>query len=263
MTVSSTIDLNVNEVMASLNSKGVAQIDKLVNGSALKQLQLEFDRVFDIIPDKAQAKMDHPSQLQITGTYSSGKHCRIQPPAYNNFPSLMNLFNRTHFKKIVDMYCGPGANFMMQTFMSHEYLMNETLDERSRLNWLHWDPYPSLKFFVYLTDVEGGCAATHYIPGSRSYGRKYRMKTSLTDLSGWQNGCRHRLEDWQSEPDFTNEDATPLYVKAGTVLIFDTDCLHFGSQPTSPGKERKVIITHNRPHNLQMPQHTETNLDQN
>jgi len=248
-------NLDVDKVMASLNKNGMAIVKGLVQDSILEQLRLEFDNVFNQIPNKSQTKMDQPSQLRLTGEYSSGKHCRVQPTAYGNFPTMVNLFNKPDFKQVVDMYCGPYSSFMMQTFMSHEYLMNEVHSERTRLNWLHWDPYPSLKFFVYLTDIEKGCPTTYYIPGSRSYGRKYRMKTSLTDLTGWQGGCRHRLEDWQEDPEFTNKDATPLYVKAGTLLIFDTDILHFGAPPTMPNKSRKVMIVHNRPHNLQMPQH--------
>ena len=215
------------KVVSFLKENGYILLDRFVNQSTLERLTEDFDRVFNSIPDRAQTKMDYPSRLEQAGTYSPGKHCCIQRPAYVNFPSLLDIFNKPFFRDVVTGYCGPSADFMLQTFMSHDYLRCESQEEISRSNWLHWDPYPSLKFFVYLTDVVPGAAATHFIPGSRSYGRKYRMKTSLTDHSGWQGGCRHRLEDWQGIPEYTNRDAKPVHVKAGTLLIFDTDSLHF------------------------------------
>jgi ectoine hydroxylase-related dioxygenase (phytanoyl-CoA dioxygenase family) len=169
----------------------------------------------------------------------------------------MSVFNLNYIRNFVENYCGPHPDFMMQIFMSQEYNKCESTQEWSRNNWLHWDPYPALKFFIYLTDIGEESAPTHVVPGSRAIGRKYREKMSLSDLGGWKSGCKHRLEDWEERPVYTNKDAQPIYTTSGSLLIFDTDSLHFGGLLNAEKETRKTILVHHRPRNLRMPVYSE------
>jgi len=118
----------------------------------------------------------------------------------------------------------------------------------NRQGVLHFDPYWSLKFGIYLTDATSENGALHCVPNSREVGRHYREhKLDLTDLTGMGDGYRHRLEDYTDEPEFTIPDAIPVEGKKGDLVIFDTDILHYGAVLKSESMERKIILIHNRP----------------
>tara|TARA_Y100001938_G_scaffold73182_1_gene101389 strand:- start:5529 stop:6311 length:783 start_codon:yes stop_codon:yes gene_type:complete len=245
------------DLLASLKREGYFVLKDFITKEQLKVVLNEYDSVFNIIPDKTQAYLDTPNKLrhEPEGSYSSGKHLRLHKPAYPHFPNLISLFNNYTMKSISDAYCGLHNDYMMQIFMSYEHNVCENKEDWARNYWLHWDPYPALKYFLYLTDIDSGSAPTCFVPGTRKFGRECRKKMPLHSTAGWNNGTPNRLEDWHKDPKYTNSDAIPLYASAGTLLIFDTDLLHHGGLITEEGKERKVILVHNRPANLQMPVH--------
>ena len=82
----------------------------------------------------------------------------------------------------------------------------------------------------------------------------------LNSKSGWNAGTPNRIEDWSDNPEFSNDDAVSLDVKSGTILFFDTDMLHHGGLITELNQDRKVIIVHNRPFNLNMPMYDEEKI---
>ena len=130
--------------------------------------------------------------------------------------------------------------------MSNEYKVIEK-EKWPRNSYLHFDPYASLKFFLFLSDTDADGGATHYVPQSHKVGRSYReKKLNLGDTTGMHGGCKHRLEDYTDTPEYTQKDAVPVIAKRGDLLVIDTDTLHYGGvlrKETS----RKVILLHNRP----------------
>ncbi len=240
-------------ILEKLKKEGFYLVKDFLSSKDLYNIINEYDNIFKNIPDRRQSNLNPAGNILVTRTYKPGKHCRISPQSYRHIPHIVNTFNNNDMKKIVTEYCGPLNNFMMQIFMSFECHMCSKKEDWARNNWLHWDPYPALKFLLYLTDVTPGSAPTCIIPQTRSYGQKYRNKMSYSDLSGIDNGNPTRLEDWKEKPEFTNDDAIPIYASAGSLLIFDTDLLHYGGLIEKENKERKTILIHNRPHNLYMP----------
>ncbi|MCB0353460.1 MAG: phytanoyl-CoA dioxygenase family protein [Bdellovibrionales bacterium] len=249
---------NPESVLKNLKTDGYALIENFLEGNFQPVLQ-EFDRAFGLIPDKSHATLNDTQNLTLQPkekVYNPGKHLNVQPGGYALFPTLLSHFANQVFQNIVNEYCGPRSQFLYQIFMSHEYHTVPNQKDWSRLNWLHFDPYPSLKFLLYLTDTDEGNGATMVVPGSRAIGKYYREKRlDINDNSGWQGGCKHRLEDWEETPQYTNADAVPLCVKAGTLLLVDTDVLHCGALLHEEGRERKLILVHNRPEGLRMPDH--------
>lgn len=247
--------MDTNQTLNHLRAHGYAIIEQFA-GALLPQLVSEFDQAFSLIPDKTQAYLNDPAGIKLDGpgSYNPGKHLRVQPGAYGFFPQLTGLFLTEQFRSIVNNYCGPTQHHAIQIFMSHEYNICEDKNSWNRLNWLHWDPYPSLKFLFYLMDTDETNGASGFVPGSRSLGKFYREKCmDLKEGTGWEGGCRHRLEDWEENPKYTNADAQPVRVKAGGLLILDTDVLHCGGLIKQLGKERRIVIVHNRPQENVMP----------
>lgn len=240
-------------VLEKLKREGFYLVENFLSPKELNNITNEYDNIFKNIPDRRQSNLSLDGKVVATRSYKPGKHCRVSPQSYRHIPHITSTFNTSDIKNIVSQYCGPSSDFMMQIFMSFECHICKKKEDWARNNWLHWDPYPALKFMLYLTDVSPGVAPTCIIPKTRSYGQKYRALMSYSDLRGIDNGNPTRLEDWKENPEFTNNDATPIYSKAGGLLIFDTDLLHYGGLIEKENKERKTILMHNRPQNLLMP----------
>jgi|TARA_S200002703_G_scaffold139630_1_gene130395 hypothetical protein len=231
-----------------LKRDGLLHITSFASEEHLKSIEDEFDSVFNLIPNRKEAVMQSPQMLSVhnESNYESGKHLRVMPPAYPRFPALIERLNTLELKNLVDEYLGTPNQYFLQIFMSNEFNVVEA-SEKARNSYLHFDPYPSLKFFLYLTDADIDNGATQYVPGSREVGRDYRInKLNLADTTGIHGGCKHRLEDYTESPEYTEADTVPIIAKRGDLVVIDTDVLHLGGF-LKKNSDRKVVIVHNRP----------------
>lgn len=241
--------MDTSSVCRELKEIGAVHVKSFLSGSSLDNIEREYDKIFPFIPDLHEANLSNKSFLNISKapSYKAGKHLRVEPSAYSSFPSLMSAFLTDSMRDLVNTYLGVPNQFCMQIFMSNEFAVLEEKDW-SRNHYLHFDPYSSLKFMLYLTDVDEEGGATHYVPGSRETGKYYREeKMDLHDLTGLQGGCKHMLEDYSDPVAYTKEDSVPIIAQRGDLLILDTDTLHYGGLLKSPSN-RKVILLHNRPY---------------
>jgi hypothetical protein len=238
----------IKDIIKILKKEGCLHISNFLDNDILVEIENEFDLIFSKIPNYGEASLDNPSELVIQGNdYKFGKHLSLHSASYRYFPILMNNINTDFLKNIIYEYFGTLDQFCMQIFMSHDYNIASEKDF-SRQNYLHFDPYESLKFFLYLTDTTKDSGATYYVPGSHSLGKNYREnKMNLNDASGVQGGVPHRLDDYEKEPQYTKKDAIPVLAKAGDLLILNTDVLHYGGVCKTNDHDRKLIIIHNRP----------------
>ena len=238
------------EILRKVTEKGGYLISSFLNPSRLNLLLEEFDGVFCKIPDKAHAVVGEGSNPVVDKlTYSSGKHLRVTPNQYLHFPELLEVIKSPYLMSLAANYLGDLMNYTMQVFMSHEYnvILKEDLVNVRSNSHLHWDPYHSLKFMLYLTDVDERNGATCYVPGTRSLGQEYReSRMDITSTLGLEGGVPNRLKDYEKYPKYSEEDAIPVVAKAGDLLVFDTDALHCGGNIQEAGLERKIILLHNR-----------------
>jgi len=247
--------MNIESVCREVRENGACHVSSFLSQDRLEEIEREYDSLFSLIPDFHEAHLNENENengprgsliLESAANYKSGKHLRVSPNAYSAIPSLITIFNTQDFKSLVDMYLGTPNEFCMQIFMSNEF---KVIEEGSfyRNQYLHFDPYASLKFFLYLSDTDDTTGATFYIPGSRETGKHYREhRLDLNDSTGLYGGTRHRLEDYPGPVPYSKKDAVPILGKKGDLLILDTDTLHYGGVLKAPSN-RKVIILHNRP----------------
>jgi hypothetical protein len=244
--------MNYEKVTNELKKGGASHVSSFLDNTILDKIETELDAVFAKIPITREAILSGPNVLKIenakNSNYSGGKHCRVMPDAYStHFPSLVSVFTTDEFKRIVGSYLGEPNQFCMQIFCSEDsaVIKDEALCWRG--GQLHWDPYASLKFLLYLTDADENTGASHIIPNTRELGREYRQhKMDIRKHDGLFGGCKHRLEDFSSTPEYTKSDALPVICKRGDLVLLDTDVLHYGGVMRKPGR-RKVILVHNRP----------------
>jgi hypothetical protein len=246
---------NLSKDLALLKKEGFLFVRNFLSPADLGRATQEFDGLFKEIPIFSQSHLNSTHITHTPDGYSGGKHLVVNRSSYQSIPNITDLFNSEWARSLVNGYCGANADFMMQVFMSEESVTRSSKEEWDRNNWLHFDPYPSIKFLLYLTDVDETTGASGVITGSRPIGRSYREKLNLSDNSGLHGGCPHRLEDWEEHPSYSNECVKFATLKAGGLLVLDTDVLHCGGIMLKPDTLRKCVIIHNRPLNLIMPSH--------
>lgn len=122
--------------------------------------------------------------------------------------------------------------------LNHEiYISRDQHGPHNPLNELHFDKIPTLKFFLYLNDVDTSNGAFECVPGShlraRELARYHRRRgTRVVDLPN-----RHVPGDL-GEP-------LSMEAPAGSMIVFSTDVFHRAGR-VQPTRERHVIRGHTR-----------------
>ena len=233
--------MNVNEIVNKLKTDGVYLIENYLEDYL--PLKNELKSWYDKIPDGREAGVNH-GILEIQDSYTSGKQLKISNNSYNLFPEVVKTFHHNQFiSDIVDSFFGVPNNKGLQTFSTWEYIEVEEEKDYGRAQFLHFDPYHALKFFIYLDDVDQENATTFYIPKTNKIGKYLRKNRMMNAGEGYQGGLPHRIIDY---PDIKvlEEDVVHVKAKAGSMLIFDTDVLHGGG--ILKNGERMVVLYHNR-----------------
>tara|TARA_R110000851_G_scaffold330768_1_gene504016 strand:- start:248 stop:970 length:723 start_codon:yes stop_codon:yes gene_type:complete len=239
--------MDVQQIIEEVNKSGIFVVENFLKNK--QPVVDEFDTIFSNIPDRSQGYLNraHNLELDPPGSYELGKHLRVQPAAYSNIPEIYNTFQNQDLINITNGCLGRNV-YGMQIFMSTEYNPTTNKEKYPRNALLHFDPYESLKFILYLTDTDETSGAFHAIPGSLGEGRKYRTeKMNIQDMSGWNSGYRHQPSDYDEDPKYSQEDAVAYGGNVGDLIIVHTDTLHYGSIILEPNKERKVVLLHCRP----------------
>ena len=211
----------INDMLDLLKSDGVFLVDEYVTGDNLKGLH---DEVLNLCETKG-------------GHYEFGRNFR--GPSLSGFQKdsfVRKIFDSEWMRYLDKEYRGTTGGYCSAIYATHDYKNNEGL---ARNGWLHFDRSNSLKFFIYLTDIDKTNGAFSVSPGSRSKGKELRE-------SAWSAGNyeevlnRIDLDYPELKDDFPFE---PVEAKAGTLIVFDTDTFHKGGE-CEEGKSRLVVRAH-------------------
>jgi len=238
---------SIGIIKSTLVIYGVSIIRNFFTKEEVKNLDDELKPVFDTLDYGAVGSLDTgPLRIQ-ENIYQPGKALRIAPPSYDRFINLQNCFvNNDFLNNIVNSFYGTPNNKFMQVFAYHDTITRNKkwVDGMNHAGGLHFDPFQSLKFATYLTDVSIKNGMTRVIPKSQNEGAYFRLHELKETM--WENkpvlDC-HAPFKFSS---YTKEDAICPEVSAGDLVIFDTDCWHAGGEILEAGLERKCIIFHNR-----------------
>jgi hypothetical protein len=225
------------EIIDGINKDGIFTIDNFLTMDEVNDIKNDLMSIFSRIPDKSSSNEGNSLELDA---YPFGKAIRFSRSSY--FNSINNVYNNRWFYEITRSYLGPNAQINLQTFASHEYITEGDAGEWTRNYYLHFDPFRALKFFIYLTDADESNGAFRAIPGTHHECKKIREGYSMDEL--FQD--KYRIEANSDKLKWSENDCQYYEGKAGTLLIFDTDIVHGGGLIKEKGKERMVIINHNR-----------------
>lgn len=148
----------------------------------------------------------------------------------NNY---LNKWLSNHFvKKVASQYLGT-SNFKLDIFNTFD-----TKDTEHGAQTPHFDRIPTLKFLLYLNDVEIENGSFCVCPGSHHWVRK-NFPLPRNDYND-----KLFLEKTRKLPNHIIRNIIPISGKAGQLLIFHTDCIH--NQGIVRSGETKIVRAHFR-----------------
>lgn len=199
------------DIFLKLKKFGVVYIDNFFTDDDIKNLNLEFDKILDL-PDSSV-----PTHFKNEVLHS--KNLNPLKFNFNNYPVLNQIYNNNLFKEISKKYFQRDFVYAQKFFLvkstgkrEKDYLQNKKLAFVP-----HTDEVNFLKFFIYLSDVSLSHGPLTVAPGTQNKFRKIRhywIKNNFDPLTRDKTNYQHEGE------------MIPLIGKKGTLIIFDTDCLH-------------------------------------
>lgn len=229
-----TCQKKVEFVIENLKKKGIAHIPDFLSSSEINELNKEFLSIIETPSDSEAvfSQSGHPRNPE-------GRTARLYPwhkQAMDDFPSIATLFRNEFMQRVANAYFAPHAvDVNDEVFITHE-----KPSETSILPW-HFDRVQSIKFWFYLTDTTIQNGAFEYCPGTHWEGH-YRAGFHLSQ------GCA--VEDIPNDIDKDLiHNPVSLELKAGDMLIFDSDGFHRGGI-VQPENERRVLRGHTHPKNI-------------
>jgi len=169
--------------------------------------------------------------------YPYGKHLRIHN--FSLLPVTQRIFLSKDLSEVTKGYLGENCNENMQIFSSYEYKTLEESGEKPRNAAWHFDPYYSLKYFIYLQDTnrENGC--TRLIPNTKHLTEQIRKDKTFEEICGDGYNIEHLVTE--------DSEIVDVVVESTDLMVFDTDLFHVGANLEKEGSERIVVMMHNRP----------------
>lgn len=208
---------NQPDTINLLRKEGIFIVENYIQGTALQKLHQE---VLFLCEQKG-------------GYYELGRNYRGGDLASHKADSLIlfDTFNQEWMKNLNSSY--RNQVFCDNIFATYDF--KPPSDGSAKNSWLHYDKHRCLKFFIYLTDIDKDSGAFYCSP--------YSIKKTQT--------LRKTIKDYAKERRL--EETFPELVKkyppeavegkAGTLIVFDTDCFHKGGK-CQKGKSRLVVRGH-------------------
>lgn len=211
-------------------------VKKLLHKQGFLIVNGYFKRTMTSLNKDANKILDDPKTER---DYLLGKYCVLSPnrPADLRFPAIdKTLLCNSILNRIAQTWLGEKAQLHKDIVVSHEFRSGTRTQPENA--FLHFDTDHALKFMIYLKDVGRRDGPFSIIPNSRELGYKLRHKE------------RSKKNKFNQIRDFTNlrftedkktEQCTHITGPAGTLIIFDTDTLHYGGVLDSSEGERKIM----------------------
>ena len=216
-----TAGAGIQDMIKALNQDGVFIVENYIQDDMLKQFH---DEILNLCETQG-------------GHYEFGRNLR--GPSLDGFPSnsiTRQVYDSEWMRALYFHYTGNEKGYCSSIYATHDYKNDEGL---ARNGWLHFDRSNCLKFFIYLTDIDKTNGAFSCSPGSRNKGKKLREEAWAN--KGYED-VPNRIELDYKEL-ITEFPSIPVEAKAGTLIVFDTDCFHKGGL-CEEGKSRLVVRAH-------------------
>jgi len=163
-------------------------------------------------------------------------------------PGVMIIMQRLKaskdFKLINKVFSSNWMNDLSEKFWNSKvklnsdiYIGNDLPGTKHVAQDLHFDVKPTLKFFLYLNDVNEENGAFTCVPKSHIITKSIRQTNSRS--------ISYENRNFTREHKFSSSDEVPVCGKAGTLIVFSTEVFHKAGIVIK--NERKIMRGHTRP----------------
>jgi hypothetical protein len=215
--------------------KGI--VEKIKNGSGIHLISrplYKSESYMELVKKEFDEKMN---TIIDDGKYKFGKAYRSRIPKDGNL--IQQKFDNDLINNICKEYFQEEpSNLFKELFWCHEYRSDRGIETNG---FVHFDKIgPTLKFFLYVNDVEEENGPFHYMPDTRKLGCELREN----NLKKFKN--QYNLIDNKINSEVCDiKDMVSITGKSGTMFVFDSDMFHCGGN-VKEGYERKVLRLHIR-----------------
>jgi hypothetical protein len=219
-------DQNVEEqTLKLLEEYGVLIVKGFLGKPEVDALLKEYETVLQT-NDKAIQDLNYPQGI--------GKRIEFNQLSKEKFPETVRTFNHPYMIKVAEQYLGIPNHF------NHEiYVARDEHEEINDLNMMHYDKLSTLKFFLYLNDIDRSNGAFEAVPRSHKIAQKIMNFYS-------KRGKKIKNLPNRELPDTLNE-GVAMEAPAGSLIVFTTDTYHRAGR-VEKGKYRKIMRGHSRKH---------------
>ena len=226
-----------------LRDEGIFKIDSFLGIEEVKKLKKE------VLNYHKKYGKDYPF---------GSNYAILNPEKLTGNNEQKKVFLKPWIKKLFISYNkGISKGFFSGIYSTHDYKFDGSI---GRNGYLHFDRNFSLKFFLYLNDVNEENGAFFIQPNSHLLGKELRQKAwgklvptpndslfkkiSIKFFGKAYKDIKNRIEIDYPEL-YQPEKLIPVEGKAGTLIVFDSDIFHQGGKVTKKGAERIVLRMHN------------------
>lgn len=218
---------NIDFILDEIGNKGVFILEKVLSAETLSAFRGEYNSFFNSEESRFYAVDKHDGAICI----------RVKPlwtiKNVLKFPMTLSFFNAGAFQKITQHFYKKQTNKIH--FMSEIFVHNTPETSQPLSGGLHWDRAQTLKFWIYLNDLETENGPMRLELGSVR--KNSILRSSCSDPSQLVGGVDNIVEP--------ESEVVYLTAPAGSIMIHDTDASH-GATPVVKGKQRQIIRGHCR-----------------
>lgn len=222
--------LDAREVSSFIRQFGAAVFPNFAAKSTLEELRSEFRGVLE------QPKNAYARPLSYQPGRAVELNRKVLPVEY--YQTIRSFFGLPWMRAVADSYMGHLCLLNYELYATHEFIPATDIAPT------HHDKLWTLKFMLYMNDIDVDSGAFGVIPGSAASARdRFRdifEKHSLKHLS-------------MKDPRFSamENDNVPAELPpvvniigaAGTLIVFDSDTYHHAGS-VSTGRERMILRGH-------------------
>jgi len=240
-TVDSQFD--VDEVHRCVKRWGTAVLPKWLDTRRLDGLRQDFEDVLAAEDGGAYYKIGYPA-----GRAASVSRLKLPEGKH---PFIQDVFQDSKIAAMAKRYVGNPCLLNYELYATHEFNGSGVVAPT------HFDKLWTLKFMIYLEDVNPGDCPFGVIPGSATVARQRFRKVferhSLKMLE-MSSDAYHQMGNDQVPGELAP--VIDIVAPAGTLIVFDTDTFHRAGV-LEPGRQRKVMRGHSGPSEVykKVPKH--------
>jgi len=214
---------SIEPTLEKLAEEGVLILENFLDEDSLNSLLQEYDQIL-ATENNYISKLDYPQGV--------ARRIEFNDLDAITFPKTSEVFNMEFMRKVADRYLGTPNHF------NHEiYVAKDEHEKVNALNELHYDKLSTLKFFLYLNDIDESNGAFEAVPGS------HLLAQSIMEFYRKRGKKISKLPNRQLPEELQN--AVPMVAKAGSLIVFTTDTYHRAGR-VEAGKNRKIMRAHSR-----------------